>query len=31
MPAHARAGGDIDAHGQLADGTQIDGAAQLRQ
>jgi hypothetical protein len=24
-------GGDIDAHGQLADGTQIDGAAALRE
>jgi hypothetical protein len=24
-------GGEIDAHGQLADGTQISGAAELRQ
>ena len=24
-------GGEIDAHGQLVDGTQIDGAAQLRE
>jgi hypothetical protein len=24
-------GGDIDAHGQLADGTEIDGAAALRE
>ncbi len=29
--AHEEPGGDIDAHGQLVDGTPIDGAAALRE